>query len=51
MKVGGACLGAALAPFAAWGQALDGDTLQRWIEQNAVKINPGPDEDGTARSL
>jgi erythromycin esterase len=51
MKVGGACLGAALAPFAGWGQALDGDALQRWIEQNAVKINAGPDEHGTARSL
>jgi hypothetical protein len=48
MKVGGACLGAALAPFAAWGQVLDGDALQRWIKQNAVKINAGPHEDGTS---
>ena len=51
MKVGGACLGAALAPAAAWGQASDGDALQRWIEQNAVRINAGPDEFGTARNL
>ncbi len=50
MKVCGACLGAALAPGAAWGQASDGDALQRWIEQNAVRINAGPAVDGTARN-
>ncbi len=51
LKAGGACLGAALAPAVAWGQASDGDALQRWIEQKAVKINVGPDEDRSGRDL
>jgi erythromycin esterase len=51
MKTGSACLGAALAPAAAWGQGSDGDALQRWVEKNAVRIHAGPGEDGIARDL
>jgi erythromycin esterase len=49
LKASSACLGAALAPAAAFGQSSDGDALQRWIEQNAVRINASPGTDGIAR--
>jgi len=49
LKAGATCLGAVLAPAAAWGQFPEGDALQRWIEQSAVRINAGPGEDWTAR--
>ena len=49
LKAGGACLGAALAPALTGGQSSDGDTLQRWIEQNAIRINAGAGEDWSAR--
>jgi erythromycin esterase len=49
IKAGCACLGVAFAPAAVWGQSSDDDALQRWIEQNAVGINTGPDADGIAR--
>jgi erythromycin esterase-like protein len=45
LKTGSACFGAALAP-AAWSQ---GDALQRWIEQNAVRMNTGRGEDWSTR--
>jgi erythromycin esterase len=35
LEAGGVCVGAALAP--ARGQSTDGDALERWIEQNAVR--------------
>jgi hypothetical protein len=44
LKAGGACPGAALAPAVAWGQSLDGDGLQRWIE--AVRTIAGRDGNG-----
>jgi len=49
LKASCACFGAALAPAAAFGQSSDGDALQRWIEQNAVRINASPGTDGIAR--
>lgn len=48
MKAGGACLGT-LVPSMVRGQASDRDGLQRWIEQNAVLINPA-DRSGIARA-
>ncbi len=51
LKVGGTCLGLAFAPALLLGQSPDIDALQRWIEQNAVSINSGPDSDGSARDL
>jgi erythromycin esterase len=46
LKTGGTCLGAALASAVTWAQPHDEDALQRWIEQNAVKINSGSGRDG-----
>jgi erythromycin esterase len=51
LKAGGACLGAALAPTAVWGQTGDGDALQRWIEQEAVKTIAGPEKSWSARDV
>ena len=51
LKAGGACLGAALVPGMTWAQSSDGDALQRWIEQNAVRINAGPSENWGARDV
>lgn len=48
LKAGGACLGAALAPAATWGQTANDDALQRWIEQKAVRTNTGAGEDWSA---
>jgi erythromycin esterase len=48
LKAGGVCLGAALAPAATWGQTANGDALQRWIEQRAVRIHAGTGEDWSA---
>jgi erythromycin esterase len=45
LKAAGACLGAALAPAAAWAKPSVGDALQRWIEQYAVRMNAGAGED------
>ena len=44
LKAGGACFGA-LVPVAGWGQTSDGDVLQRWIGQNAVRIYAGSEKD------
>jgi hypothetical protein len=49
LKAGGACLGSALVPAAVWGQTPDGDGLQRWIEQDAVKANAGSEKSWSAR--
>ncbi len=42
LKAGGACLRTTFVPSMVRGQASDHDGLQRWIEQNAVLINPAP---------
>jgi hypothetical protein len=51
LKAGGVCLGAALAPAAVWGQASDGDVLQRWIEQDAVTTHADPEKSWSARDV
>lgn len=38
LKMGGACLGATLAPVSGFGQLSSGDPLQRWIERNAIPV-------------
>jgi erythromycin esterase len=48
LRAGGAGLGIALARVVGWAQPSDGDALQRWIEQNAVRINAGSDENWSA---
>jgi erythromycin esterase len=48
LKAGGACLEMTLVRSVVRGQAPDRDGLQRWIEQNAVLINPAPDGAGFA---
>ncbi len=40
LQTGAAWLGAAFGPCAAWGQSVDDDALQHWIERNAVSVNP-----------
>src|SRR6266700_4721339 len=50
LKTGGACLGMTLVPSMVRGQASDHDGLQRWVEQNAVLIDPAPDRGGIARA-
>jgi erythromycin esterase len=47
LKAGGACFGAFAS--AAWGQGSDTDALQRWIDQNAVRINGVTGEAWNAR--
>jgi erythromycin esterase-like protein len=49
LKAGGAWLGAALVPGGVWRQASDRDLLQRWIEQDAVKVSAGPEKSWSAR--
>lgn len=49
LKAGGACLGIAFARAVGWGQPSDGDALQHWIEQNAVRINADSNENWSAR--
>ena len=53
LKAGGACLGMTFVPSTVRGQTSDGDGLdglQRWIEENAVPINPAADRAGIARA-
>jgi erythromycin esterase-like protein len=49
LKAGAACLGAASVPAAAWCQRSEDDALQRWIKQNAVRINASPGDPESGR--
>ncbi len=51
LKAGGTCIGLALSRAVLWGEASDDDTLQHWIEQNAIRINPDRSESWSARDL
>jgi erythromycin esterase len=51
LGAGGTCLGAALVPTAVFGQSTDDDALQRWIEQEAVRIDAGVEGSRSARDV
>jgi erythromycin esterase len=48
MLKAGAWVAAAIGPAEVFGQTSDSGALQRWIEQNAVRINAGPEENLSA---
>jgi len=51
LRIGGACLGATLAPAGGFGRRSSGDPLQRRIEQNAIPVPTSDDQQWTAREV